>query len=211
MAAPVDLEVALWPAALPKERTGWGTLGRALGALTLFCAPLAILTAIGHNVGPLTKDHAPNDPITIEGYTHEVTFDLPWACSLDLSDSAMNTITCNEDDREIQLMVRPVESIDDLAVAAKRGAREGTLNRFALEFPSLEKDVQGGKASYVSAGTGLFGMNVDAMAVSPEADKSGFVFKINESITEDGAETVVPEMSDHLIKSISFTKIEEGK
>ena len=209
VAAPVKPEIALWPAALPKEPAGLGTVGRALAALAIFCLPLATLTAIGRDAGTLSEDFQPNIPITISGATHEITFALPWACSLDLTDRANNTLTCTQDDREVQVNVRTADSLDDLEVSAKRGAREATMNRFALDFPSQIKDVQGGKAAYVPGGTGLLGMSADSLAVSPDADQSGFVINITEAMLLDDAETVTPEFTEHLLQSITFAKIED--
>lgn len=211
MATPVDPEIALWPADLPKEPTGWGTLGRVLVALCLFCLPLAGLTAIGHKVGPPTEDFAANSPITIEGATHEIHFDLPWNCAKDLSDESSPTFKCTQDEREVEVAVRPAETIEDLERSARRGAREVTLNRYALDFPSIDKDIQGGKATHVTAGTGLFGINADSLAVSPDADESGFVINITESLNEEGLEPATPEFTEHLLESISLTKIEEGE
>lgn len=211
MSAQVAPEQALWPDALPKEPTGWHTVGRALGSMAIFCLPLAALTAIGYDAGPLTDEFEPNVPIIIEGTTHEIALELPWACGLDLTDPSSNTITCYEEDREVQIRVRPAETIDDLELAARRGAREATFNRFALDFPSTVTDVQGGKAAHVKGGTGFLGVSADAIATSPDGDDSGFVINVTESLAGDDMETVVPDMVEHLLNTISFKKIDEGK
>lgn len=211
MATPFNPETALWPDTLPKEPTGWSTLGRVGLALLIFFLPLSVLTAIGYKAGPPTKDFEANSPITIEGTTHEITFELPWACTQDLSNPAMQTFSCSQDGRQVQLTVHSAETVNDLEVSAKRGAREATLNRFALDFPSMPRDILGGKAALVTTGTGLFGMTADSLAASPNADDSGFVFNITEFVLDNNTQSVTPAFSEHLLESISFKKIEEGE